>query len=153
MALTATMMRFELELSDVDRGLYTTIDLRAAQHPSESDAYLVTRVLAMALEYREDLSFGRGISTPDDPGLSAPNDMGGHALWIEIGQPSVAKLHKVTKLADLEPREVLLAKMAGAMKAPLSKAVYMANAPLAQAARVFGALRDKQESADSADAA
>jgi uncharacterized protein YaeQ len=100
MALTATMMRFELELSDVDRGIYETIELRAAQHPSESDAYLVTRVLAMALEYREDLSFGRGISTPDDPGISAPNGMGGHALWIEIGQPSASKLHKVTKLAD-----------------------------------------------------
>ena len=100
MALTATMMRFEIELSDVDRGVYTTIELRAAQHPSESDEYLVTRVLAMALEYQDDLTFGRGISVPDDPGLSAPNDMGGHALWIEIGQPSAAKLHKVTKLAD-----------------------------------------------------
>jgi uncharacterized protein YaeQ len=100
MALTATMYRFELSLSDVDRGVYETIELRVAQHPSESDAYLITRVLAMALEYREDLTFGRGISTPEDPGLSAPDQMGGVALWIDIGHPSADRLHKVTKQAE-----------------------------------------------------
>jgi large subunit ribosomal protein L10 len=52
----------------------------------------------------------------------------------------------IRKLADLEPREVLLAKLAGAMKASLSQAVYLFNAPLAQAARVFGALQAKAES-------
>lgn len=56
----------------------------------------------------------------------------------------------ITKLADLEPREVLLAKLAGAMKAPLSKAVYLANAPLAQAARAVDALRAKREQEDAA---
>jgi large subunit ribosomal protein L10 len=61
---------------------------------------------------------------------------------------------QVSQLADLEPREVLLAKLAGAMKAPLTKAVYLANAPLAQAARAIDALRAKQESATpAADAA
>lgn len=100
MALTATMYRFELNLSDVDRGLYETIELRVAQHPSESDAYLVTRVLAMALEYREGLSFGRGVSSPDDPPLSAPGEMGSIALWVEIGHPSGDRLHKVTKQAE-----------------------------------------------------
>lgn len=100
MALSATMYRFEINLSDVERGVYDTVELRVAQHPSESDAYLVTRVLAMALEYREDLAFGRGISTPEEPGLSAPNEMGGVGLWIEIGHPSADLLHKVTKQAD-----------------------------------------------------
>jgi large subunit ribosomal protein L10 len=51
----------------------------------------------------------------------------------------------IRKLAELEPREVLLAKLAGAMKASLSQAVYLLNAPLAQAARVFGALQSKAE--------
>lgn len=51
----------------------------------------------------------------------------------------------ISRLADLEPREVLLAKLAGAMKAPLSKAVYLANAPLAKAVRTIDALRDKRE--------
>jgi len=53
----------------------------------------------------------------------------------------------VTKLADLESREVLLAKLAGAMKASLYQAAYMFNAPLAQAVRTVDALRAKQESA------
>jgi len=56
----------------------------------------------------------------------------------------------VTKLADVEPREVLLAKLAGAMKAPLSKAVYLANAPLAKAARAVDALRAKREQEEAA---
>jgi large subunit ribosomal protein L10 len=54
---------------------------------------------------------------------------------------------EVEKLADLESREVLLAKLAGAMKASLFQAAYMFNAPLAQAARTVDALRAKQESA------
>ena len=52
---------------------------------------------------------------------------------------------EVTKLADLESREVLLAKLAGAMNASLSKAVYLFAAPLSQTARVVGALRAKVE--------
>jgi large subunit ribosomal protein L10 len=51
----------------------------------------------------------------------------------------------VTKLADLESREVLLAKLAGAMKANLSKAAATLQAPLAQAARLADALRVKRE--------
>ena len=52
---------------------------------------------------------------------------------------------EITKLADLESREVLLAKMAGAMKGSLSKAVYLFAAPLSQTARVVDALRQKVE--------
>ncbi len=50
----------------------------------------------------------------------------------------------VAKLADLESREVLLGKMAGAMLASLSQAVYLLNAPLSQAARLVGALEAKR---------
>jgi len=52
---------------------------------------------------------------------------------------------EIRKLADLESREVLLAKLAGAMKASLSQAVYLLNAPLAQAARLAGALQAKAQ--------
>ena len=60
------------------------------------------------------------------------------------GNPLTAA--EVTKLADLESREVLLAKFAGAAKASLFGAAYLFNAPLAQAARAVDALRQKQES-------
>ena len=62
----------------------------------------------------------------------------------------------IAKLADLESREVLLGKLAGAMLASLSQAVYLLNAPIAQAARLAGALQAKraeeeQEPADEGD--
>jgi large subunit ribosomal protein L10 len=52
---------------------------------------------------------------------------------------------EVTKLADLESREVLLAKLAGAMKANLSKAAATFQAPLSKAVRLAQALADKQD--------
>jgi large subunit ribosomal protein L10 len=61
------------------------------------------------------------------------------------GAPLTAE--EVNKLADLESREVLLAKLAGAMKASLFGAAYLFNAPLSKAVRTVDALREKQESA------
>jgi large subunit ribosomal protein L10 len=60
---------------------------------------------------------------------------------------------EITKLADLESREVLLAKLAGAMQASLSQAVYLFAAPLSQTARVVDALRAKVEAEGPAVAA
>ena len=67
------------------------------------------------------------------------------------GKPLTAA--DITKLADLESREVLLAKLAGAMNASLSKAVYLFAAPLSQAARVVDALRAKKSTEDVAEVA
>ena len=53
---------------------------------------------------------------------------------------------EVNKLADLESREVLLAKLAGAMKASLTKAAYVFNALPSKAVRTVDALREKKES-------
>jgi large subunit ribosomal protein L10 len=61
------------------------------------------------------------------------------------GNPLSAE--EVNKLADLESREVLLAKLAGAFKASLFGAAYLFNAPLSKAVRTVDALREKQESA------
>lgn len=68
------------------------------------------------------------------------------------GKPLTAE--EITKLADLESREVLLAKMAGAMKAKISQAAFMFVAPLSKAARTVDALRAKTaEGAPAAAAA
>ena len=61
------------------------------------------------------------------------------------GKPLTAE--EVGKLADLESREVLLGKLAGAFKASLFGAAYLFNAPLSKAVRTVDALREKQESA------
>lgn len=67
------------------------------------------------------------------------------ALIIKGGvlDGSILDAKEISKLADLESREVLMGKLAGAMLASLSQAVYLLNAPLAQAARLAGALQAK----------
>ncbi len=67
------------------------------------------------------------------------------ALIIKGGvlDGNILDAKEIAKLADLESREVLLGKLAGAMLASLSQAVYLLNAPLAQAARLAGALQAK----------
>jgi large subunit ribosomal protein L10 len=69
------------------------------------------------------------------------------ALVIKGGYIDGASMDakEIAKLADLESREVLLGKLAGAMLASLSQAVYLLNAPLAQAARLVGALEAKAQ--------
>jgi uncharacterized protein YaeQ len=97
MALGATIYRFEIELSDVSRGVYETLDVRAAMHPSESARHLVARVLAYCLSYEEGIAFGRGVSTADEPALWIKNLRGDVTTWIEIGAPSIDRLHKASK--------------------------------------------------------
>ncbi|MDB5105429.1 MAG: hypothetical protein JWP91_3118 [Fibrobacteres bacterium] len=100
MAQPSALYRFHLDLSDVDQGLYKTLDLRLAKHPSESDAYLMTRLIAYALNEREFLEFApEGLGDPDAPAISAKTPGGEILLWIEIGNPSARKLHKAAKAA------------------------------------------------------
>lgn len=101
MALTATMHHVDLTLSDVDRAVYETLELRVARHPSESMRYLVTRVLAYALEYAEGIAFSKGgLSSVDEPTISVHDATGLLHTWIEIGAPSADRLHKASKAAD-----------------------------------------------------
>ena len=67
MALGATMHTFDVQLADTDRGVYEDFSLRVARHPSETDAYMVTRLLAYGLEYTEGIVFSEGISQTDEP--------------------------------------------------------------------------------------
>jgi len=99
-AQPSTLYRFQIELSDVDQGVYKTLDLRMAMHPSESNAYLVTRLIAYVLNEREFLEFApEGLGDPDAPAISARTPGGEILLWIEIGNPAARKLHKASKAA------------------------------------------------------
>src|SRR5688572_14237343 len=64
MALTATIYAFDVQLDDADRGVYETLALRVARHPSETEASLVTRVLAYCLEYVAGIAFSNGLAEP-----------------------------------------------------------------------------------------
>src|ERR671913_1985319 len=99
MALTATIYTFDVELADSDREVYESLSLRVAQHPSESDEYLIARLLAYLIEYREGIEFSRGVSDPDEPAIAIRDLTGKITTWIDIGTPDAARLHKASKAA------------------------------------------------------
>ena len=100
MARGATVLQFDIDLSDVDRGVYEALSFSAAQHPSESAPYLVARVLAYALEWHEGLSFTTGLSSGDVPAIQGRDLTGQLLQWIDIGTPDGPRLHKASKAAD-----------------------------------------------------
>jgi len=98
-ALSATIHNFDIQLADVDRGVYETLALRVARHPSETEEYLVTRVLAYCLEFAEGIAFSKGLDSPDEPAITVRDLTGALRAWIEIGAPDAARLHKASKAA------------------------------------------------------
>jgi uncharacterized protein YaeQ len=98
MATGATIYNVDIDLADADRNVYESLALRVARHPSESAEYLLTRVLAYALEFEEGIAFSTGgLSDPDDPALTVRDLTGALRSWIEIGAPDPARLHKASK--------------------------------------------------------
>lgn len=106
MALTATIYTFDVQLSDVDRGVYDTLAIRAARQPSETEEYLAARVLAYCLEYVEGIAFTKGLAEPDVPAIEVRDLTGALRSWIEIGTPDAERLHKASKAS---PRVVVYA--------------------------------------------
>jgi uncharacterized protein YaeQ len=100
MATGATIHTFQVQLADVDRGVYEDLALRVARHPSETDAYMLTRVLAYCLELEEGIAFSEGISAADEPAVLVRDLTGRITAWIDVGAPDAARLHHGSKLAD-----------------------------------------------------
>ena len=98
MALGSTVYTFDIDLSDSDRGLYETLALRVARHPSESEEFLVARLLAYCLEHQEGIEFSRGgLSDPDHPPITVRDLTGAATAWIDIGTPAADRLHRAAK--------------------------------------------------------
>jgi uncharacterized protein YaeQ len=96
-----TLYRFRIELSDLDRSVYDSLDFRVAMHPSETNDFLITRVLAYALNWQEGLEFSAGgLHEAEEPAMKVAGRHGTTALSIEIGNPSAKRLHKNAKAAD-----------------------------------------------------
>jgi uncharacterized protein YaeQ len=94
MALKSTIHRLELDVADVDRGVYDSFTLTLACHPSETAERLMVRVLAFALHADHALEFGRGISTDDDADLWLKDATGAIRLWIDVGLPEERRLRR-----------------------------------------------------------
>ncbi len=99
MALTATIYNFDIELADTDRHVYESLALRVARHPSESEEYLIARLLAYLLELADGIAFSRGVSDPDEPTIAVRDLTGAIMVWIDVGTPDAARLHKASKAA------------------------------------------------------
>jgi uncharacterized protein YaeQ len=80
------------------------LSLQIARHPSESEARLVTRVLAYALEFTAGIALSRGLSEPEEPSIVVRDLTGAIRVWIDVGTPDAARLHKACKAA---PRVVV----------------------------------------------
>ena len=83
----------------MDRGVYETLSVKAARHPSETEEHLAARVLAYCLEFTEGIAFSRGLFDPDEPAISVRDLTGAYRAWIDIGSPDAARLHKAGKAA------------------------------------------------------
>ncbi len=94
MALKASISKVRLSVSDLDRGVYADFSLSVAQHPSETEARMMLRVAAFALHADEQLAFGRGISTDDEPDLWLRDLTGDIDLWVDLGAPDPDRLRK-----------------------------------------------------------
>ena len=77
----------------MDRGVYEDLTLRVARHPSETDAFMLTRVLAYCLQFQEGIAFSDGISATDEPAVYVRDLSGKLIAWIEVGAPDATRLH------------------------------------------------------------
>ncbi|MBK5273955.1 MAG: YaeQ family protein [Desulfuromonadales bacterium] len=100
MALPSTIYRANLQLSDIDRGVYETLQASVARHPSETAERLVARLLAQALFQEEGLQFTKGISASDEPDLWSKGPDGRVLLWVEVGLPDAERLVKAARHAE-----------------------------------------------------
>ena len=99
MALGDTIYVFDIELANSDSGVYESLSLRIARHPSETAERMLTRVLAYCLEYTEGIALTNGISEPDEPAIAIRDLTGALQVWIDVGAPEPPRLHRASKAA------------------------------------------------------
>ena len=100
MALNATIFKAAVQISDMDRGYYHEHALTVARHPSETDERMMVRLLAFCLHASEVLSFGKGLSTDDEPDVWEKDLTGAIVSWIDVGQPDDKRIRKACGRAN-----------------------------------------------------
>jgi len=100
MALPSKVYKTSIQLSDIDRGVYETLQATVAQHPSETEERLVARLLAYAIFYEPELTFTKGISATDEPDLWVKRADDRVRLWIEVGLPESDRIIKASRHSE-----------------------------------------------------
>jgi uncharacterized protein YaeQ len=94
MALSATIFKAILQISDMDRNYYAEHLLTLARHPSETDERMMVRLLAFALHADEQLSFTKGLCADEEPDLWQKSLTDEIELWIDVGLPDERRVRK-----------------------------------------------------------
>ena len=100
MALSASIFKTNVQLSDMDRQHYSSYSLTLARHPSETDERMMVRLIAFMRYADERLVFTKGLSETEEPDLWVKDLTGQTRLWIEVGVPTVKRI--VTKSRQVE---------------------------------------------------
>ncbi len=99
MALSATIFKAHLQISDMDRHYYGEHQLTLARHPSETDERMMVRLLAFALHADERLGFTKGLCVDEEPDLWQKSYSGEIELWIDVGLPDERRVRKACNRA------------------------------------------------------
>jgi uncharacterized protein YaeQ len=100
MAQPSTIYRAGIQLSDIDRGLYESLQVTVARHPSETEERLLARILAYAIFYEPELTFTKGVGAGDEPDLWLKGPDGRVRCWIEVGLPDAERLVKASRHSE-----------------------------------------------------
>lgn len=100
MAVKPTIYKCKIALSDLNRNYYDSLNLTIAQHPSETLERMMVRVLVFCINAQEHLEFTKGLSAVDEPELWVRTLDGQLSLWIDVGEPTVDRVKKATRLAQ-----------------------------------------------------
>lgn len=114
MALSATIYKANLNVTDMDRSYFSDHALTLALHPSENELRMMLRLLCFSLFAHERLTFTKGLSTEDEPDLWQKSLSDECELWIEFGQPDEKRLRKAcgrarkVVIVNYQPRAALV---------------------------------------------
>jgi uncharacterized protein YaeQ len=109
MAIKPTIYKAQLSVADIDHAYYADHALTLARHPSETDERMMIRLVALALQAHQlqtmcsgdgQISFGAGLSDPDEPDVILRDFTGAARLWVEVGQPEDKPLTRACSKAD-----------------------------------------------------
>jgi len=100
MARPSTIYKASIQLSNVDRGVYESLQATVAQHPSETEERLVARLLAYAIFHEPELAFTKGISATDEPDLWVKGADGRVRFWVEVGLPEADRIIKASRHSE-----------------------------------------------------
>lgn len=102
MALSSTICKSKISLSDLERNHYDSLNLTVAQHPSETTERLMVRILVFCINAQDRLEFTKGLSAADEPDMWVQSLDGQQELWIDVGEPSLERIKKASQIASTD---------------------------------------------------